>query len=149
MDILDKRGEKRILIPSPSPSCDLEFDLRTGDSASAINPRHIPKKRVFKSSQTTRSALPADLLHADKDNIGKQLDGFVPSISGDSPCEDSDDSEAAAGSPYEWKVVPPRRRNRSQSPAVTRTGTGVTESPAAAVWPGGVQLWSGLPLSWQ
>ena len=150
MDILDKRGEKR-LIPSPSPSCDLDFDLRTGDSASAINPRYIPKKKVcFKSSQITRSALPADLLHADKDNIGKQLDGFVPSISGDSSSGDSCEDSEAAG---EWKVVPPRGRgrNRFRSPPpthpVTGTETGVTAESTAELsrrlkaegWPGGVQ----------
>ena len=156
LDILD-RGEKRVFegAPSPSPSCDLDFDLKVGDSAST-NPRQFPKKKVcFKSSQVTRSALPQNLLRADRDNSVKQLDGCDSSSgsssdsSGAVECavlgEDvqllrSSDSAIEAG---EWKVARGRGRgakNRFRSPPATRltappathpvTETGTGSGPA-------------------
>jgi len=102
LEILD-RGEKRVFEgPSPSPSCDIDFDSKVGDSAP--NPRQLPKKKVcFKSSQVTRSALPEKLLRADI----KQMDGIRPSISSESSDSQSEsESDIPSSLPAQLAPTP-------------------------------------------
>ena len=119
LDILDTRGEKRIMTPSPTPSCDLDLDLdfdpKAGVSANS-KPRHIQKKRVFNPSQpTTRSALPVELLNADSalhaSNASSDKAGLdsVSQVDGADSGSASDDGQR---SPYEWNVVKPRREKK-------------------------------------